>query len=138
MRQQVGAGVAVLDGRAGVLLVRRGDDGRWDLPGGAVNVGEEVEAAARREVQEETGLTPGPLSLLGVFSGARHRHTYPEGNVVAWVTVLDTASSLGGVPRAGDDAAEVAWWSLAALPTDVSEATRAYFDALSAQVGETA
>ncbi|BDP41188.1 hypothetical protein DAETH_11570 [Deinococcus aetherius] len=138
MQQRVGAGVAVLDRRAGVLLVRRGDNGLWDLPGGAVEVGEEVEAAARRELLEETGLTPGPLTPLGVFSGERHCHAYPDGNVVAWVTVLYTAPHTGGTARAGDDAAEVAWWPLTALPTGVGEATRAYFEVLRAWVGETA
>lgn len=128
-RQRVGAGVAVLRDGAGVLLVRRGDNGLWDLPGGAVNVGEEVGAAARREVLEEPGLIPGPLTLLGVFSGERHRHVDPDGNVVAWVTVLYTAPDMDGTPRAGDDAG-VAWWPLAALPEDVGEATRASFEAL--------
>ncbi|MBB5294906.1 NUDIX domain-containing protein [Deinococcus metallilatus] len=139
--QQVGAGIAVLSGQGEVLLIRRGDNGLWDLPGGGVNVGEEVEAAARRELHEETGLIAGPLTLLGVFSGEAHRHTYPDGNVVAWVTVLYVARQGEGQhpedrPRAGDDAAQVAWWPLAALPGEVGEATRAYFRVLRAQVGE--
>lgn len=139
VKQQVGAGVAVLrPGRQGeeVLLIRRRDNGRWDLPGGAVNVGEEVEAAARRELREEAGLTAGPLTLLDVFSGGAHRHAYPDGNVVAWVTVLYTARHEGGEAQAADDAAQLAWWPLAALPGDVGEATRAYFQALHDEVEE--
>ncbi|GAA5514877.1 RNA pyrophosphohydrolase [Deinococcus carri] len=140
VRQRVGAGVAVLNGRGEVLLVRRADNGLWDLPGGGVNVGEEVGAAARRELSEETGLRVGPLTLLGVFSGEAHRHTYPDGNVVAWVTVLYVArpvetQSPEHQPRAGDDAAQVAWWPLAALPGEVSAAGRAYFEALHAHLG---
>lgn len=136
--QRVGAGVAALRPRPGgpeVLLIRRHDDGLWDLPGGGVNVGEEVGAAARRELREETGLEAGPLTLLDVFSGEAHRHTYPDGNVVAWVTVLYSTWQVNGEPRAGDDAAEVAWWSLAALPGDMSAATRAYFGVLAAHEG---
>jgi 8-oxo-dGTP diphosphatase len=135
LRQQVGAGIAVLWG-AEVLLIRRRDDARWDLPGGGVSVGEEVEAAARRELHEETGLSVGPLTLLGVFSGDAHRHTYPDGNVVAWVTVLYLAEQTTGETQAGDDAAQVAWWPLAALPEDVSAATGAYFRALHVHRGE--
>lgn len=137
LRQQVGAGIAVRRGSE-VLLIRRRDDACWDLPGGGVNVGEEVEAAARRELREETGLTAGPLTLLGVFSGDAHRHTYPDGNVVAWVTVLYLAEQTVGEMQAGDDAAQVAWWPLADLPGDVSAATRAYFQALRVQAEEAA
>ena len=55
----VGVGAVVLDGGR-VLLVQRGRPparGRWSLPGGLVDVGEGLEAAVRREVAEECGLT---------------------------------------------------------------------------------
>ena len=126
--RRLGAGVAVLRGDE-VLLVRRGDNGRWDVPGGGADAGESPEDAARRELREETDLTVGALRVLGVFP---HRHTYPDGNVVNWETHVFTADFAGGVPRASDDAAQVRWWPLAALPADVSEATRAYFAALTA------
>lgn len=127
--QQIGAGVAVLrDGR--LLLVRRADNGLWDIPGGRVEPGERVEDAARRELHEETSLSGGTLTLLGVFSGPQHRHLYPDGNVVEWVTVLFVTREVQGVAKAADDAAEVRWWPLNDLPVDVSPATRAYFAAL--------
>jgi 8-oxo-dGTP diphosphatase len=53
----------------GILLVRRGRPpfrGHWALPGGFVEVGETVEEAVVRELQEETGLRPIALQLLGV------------------------------------------------------------------------
>ena len=49
-RQLVGAGVLFLNARGEVLLVRRGDNGRWDVPGGRVEPGEATDAAARREL----------------------------------------------------------------------------------------
>lgn len=116
------------DGR--LLLVRRADNGLWDILGGRVEPGERVEDAARRELHEETSLSGGTLTLLGVFSGPRHRHTYPDGNVVEWVTVLFVTREVQGVAKAADDAAEVRWWPLNDLPVDVSPATRAYFAAL--------
>ena len=125
----IGAGVAVLrDGR--LLLVRRADNGLWDIPGGRVEPGEQVEVAALRELQEETSLSGGTLTLLDVFSGPRHRHIYPDGNVVDWVTVLFVSHDAQGMAQAGDDAADVRWWPLSDLPVDVSPATRAYFAAL--------
>lgn len=111
------------------MLVRRGDNALWDVPGGGSDVGESPEQTARRELREETGLSVGALCVLGVFP---HRHTYPDGNVVAWETHVFTADFAAGVPRASDDAAEVRWWLLSTLPGDVSDATRAYFTALTA------
>src|SRR5260370_12320358 len=54
-----------------VLMIRRKHEpfaGRWALPGGFLDIDEPIEAAARRELREETGLdVPGPVSFLGVF-----------------------------------------------------------------------
>ena len=53
-----------------VLLVRRGRPplkGRWSLPGGLVEVGEELALAVKREIREETGLEIEPIDVLGVF-----------------------------------------------------------------------
>ena len=133
--QRVGAGVAVLSGAA-LLLIRRRDNGLWDLPGGATGPGERVEDAALRECHEETGLDlrGAGVTLLAVFSGPAHQHTYPDGNTVHWVTVLYLARTEALDVRAGDDAAEACWWPLDALPTSVAPATRAYFRAVQSAV----
>lgn len=124
--RRVGAGVAVLKA-AEVLLIRRGDNGLWDVPGGASESGEAPEDTARRELAEETGLSVGLLRPLAVF---QHPHTYPDGNVVEWETHLFTADSGEGGLRAGDDALDARWWPLDALPQAVSDATAGYFAAL--------
>lgn len=130
MIPRLGAGIAVVHGRA-VLLVRRGDNGRWDVPGGGAADGEPPEAAARRELREETGLEVGPLRPLGVFP---HRHTYPDGNAVDWETHVFLADCAGGEPRASDDAVEVRWFAGDDLPQHISDATRAYFRAIQAEL----
>lgn len=51
-----------------ILLMRRSDNGFWSLPGGFVEIGESVAAAARREVAEETGYSVELGRLVGVYS----------------------------------------------------------------------
>ena len=130
VRQLVGAGVACLNPAGELLLIRRRDNGLWDVPGGRVEVGEGTEAAARRELLEETGLAAGPLELLSVFSGPETLHTYPDGNTVAWVTVLYLCRSFSGRCMAGDDAAEVGWFGLEEIPASSSRAMPGYLNAI--------
>ncbi|TXS57612.1 nucleotide triphosphate diphosphatase NUDT15 [Streptomyces sp. t39] len=58
----VGVGVVVL-GPAGRVLLGLGHDGRWELPGGKVDAGEDFERAAVRELAEETGLSARPADV---------------------------------------------------------------------------
>jgi ADP-ribose pyrophosphatase YjhB (NUDIX family) len=58
------------DGSPRVLLIRRGQEplkGEWSLPGGAVELGETLEEAVRREVLEETGLVVEPVDVVEAF-----------------------------------------------------------------------
>lgn len=108
-RPLVGVGVAVLRPDA-VLLVRRGrppSAGAWSLPGGAQELGETAEAAARRELREETGLVVGEL-LLAANVDSIHRD--PDGRVRFHYTILDFAAAwIGGQAAAGGDVTEAAW-----------------------------
>ena len=85
--------------RDAVLMVERARppfQGLWSFPGGRSEPGETVEATARRELLEETGLTVGPLLLLGAFQPA------PE---ISAVELSVFAARAGpGEPQAGDDA----------------------------------
>lgn len=100
---------AWIDAALCTLLVRRKHDpfeGRWALPGGFLEIDEEAEAGARREVQEETGLVvPGAIDPLGFFAKVGRD---PRGRTVtlAFATILPA----GTHPIQGaDDAAEAAW-----------------------------
>jgi 8-oxo-dGTP pyrophosphatase MutT (NUDIX family) len=64
---------------ARVLLVRRADDGYWELPGGRVEVGESASAAVVREVAEEAGVSIEVTGLVGVYSDPGHVLAYPHG-----------------------------------------------------------
>ncbi|MBP5527063.1 MAG: NUDIX hydrolase [Bacteroidales bacterium] len=98
-----------------VLLVRRGNEpfkGCWALPGGFMEMDETIEHCAVRELMEETGIEvdESMLSLVGVFSAPGRD---PRGRTVtaAYLVRADV-----GEAKAGDDAAEVRWWPLNALP----------------------
>ena len=65
----MGVGAVILDGNW-VLLVRRGQEpmkGEWSIPGGALELGETLDAAVRREVIEETGLEVETLAIVEVL-----------------------------------------------------------------------
>ena len=110
-RPIVGIGIVVLRGDA-VLLVRRGHPpglGSWALPGGAQELGETAEAAARRELHEETGLTVGALTLVAHVDSI---HRDAEARVRYHYTILDFAAHwTGGEPAAGADAAAAGFFA---------------------------
>jgi 8-oxo-dGTP diphosphatase len=105
----VGA-VVVSDGRA--LLVKRGKQpakGVWSIPGGKVEVGETIRAAAVREVREETGLlieVGKRLEILErIFRDATGRVKYH------YVLIDFAAVAVGGVLSAASDAAQASFFT---------------------------
>ncbi|MCS6866318.1 MAG: NUDIX hydrolase [Gemmataceae bacterium] len=98
-----------------VLLIRRKHPpfaGSWALPGGYVNEHEELAAAARRELHEETGIVVPELEQV-YTAGDPGRD--PRGWVVS-VVYLAQVDPANVQPQAADDAQEVAWFPLHQLP----------------------
>jgi 8-oxo-dGTP diphosphatase len=98
-----------------VLLVRRNRwpcEGMWAIPGGAMGLDEALETAARRKLEEETGLTDVYLEQLYTF-GRPGRD--PRGRVIT-VAYFAVVPATGLVPRTADDGGRVRWWSIYHLP----------------------
>lgn len=118
-RFAVTAGAVVCDGRGRVLLLRhvlrRGSG--WGVPGGFLKVGEQPEAAIRRELREETGLELDTVELAFVrtLGGVRQVEIIFRGAL--------KSDSLAGVEKSFEvDRAE--WFETDALPASLSEGQR--------------
>jgi 8-oxo-dGTP diphosphatase len=108
-RPIVGVGALIFH-RGRILMAERGKEplkGWWSLPGGALEVGESLDCAVRREVREETGLEIEPLEVFEIFerimrdaSGAAEYH---------YVLIDSVCRVTGGRLCAGDDVSRVEW-----------------------------
>jgi mutator protein MutT len=104
--------LVVVDDTGKILLVKRSVEpkiGKWCLPGGFIELGETPEQAALRELKEETGLTGEIKSLLGV--AANPSDLYHTVLMVGYLVDRYT-----GNLRPGDDASEVAYFSVGRIP----------------------
>lgn len=122
---KVGVGVAVVDeGR--LLLVRRAmnpERGKWSLPAGFLDQGEDPRDTAAREVLEETGLIVAVEAVLDVF------HNGPEQSGAS-IFILYRARLVGGRLQAGDDADDAGFFTFDQLPELAFASTRAAVAAL--------
>jgi 8-oxo-dGTP diphosphatase len=107
--------------RGGVklLLIRRKKEpfkGQWALPGGFVGIDEELEAAAKRELAEETGLGGVALEQMHTFGRCGRD---PRGRQI---TIAFTGVATEGLNKikAGDDAAEAKWFDIEKLPGNMA------------------
>ena len=102
-----------------VLLVRRVNEpfrGKWTLPAGFIDAGEDPRQAAERECLEETSLTVRASNVVDVIAGREH----PRG---ADFVIVFAAEILSGVLQAGDDADRAEWFERVNLPPLAFRAT---------------
>jgi 8-oxo-dGTP diphosphatase len=115
----VPAVIAVLVHKGQALLVRRAnppDAGLWGFPGGKIDYGETVKAAALRELLEETGVRAQAQEILTTLDilarsgdGALQQH---------YILIAVRCRWLSGLPLAGDDALEARWFPVSDLRPD--------------------
>ncbi len=118
------ASVIVENEQGEILLQKRKDNGKWSYSGGAVELFEKVEDAAKRELLEECGLTAEELELLGVYSGEELHYTYPNGDEVSTIDVVYICRRYSGELKCQpEEVTELGFFSLDSLP-ELSEPTR--------------
>lgn len=105
--------VIALPGDRVVLVRRKNFPPGWALPGGFVDEGETLEAAAVREAREETGLDVTLTELLYAYSDPRRD---PRRHTVSAVFL----GRAGGDPAGADDAAEARGFAWTALPSPIA------------------
>ncbi|HYX75848.1 MAG TPA: NUDIX domain-containing protein, partial [Gaiellaceae bacterium] len=99
-----------------VLLARRAEEpfeGRWDIPGGFLEEGEDPLEGLKRELKEETGLDVEPQQFLGIWMD-RYRD---DSTAEATLNLYWTARILRGEPKPADDVSELRWFPRDALPS---------------------
>ncbi|MBZ9788971.1 NUDIX domain-containing protein [Rhizobium sp. 3T7] len=126
----VGVGLVILRDRKILLYkrIRAPEADHWSIVGGKVDHMEPAEQAARREAEEETGLSIGRVSLLGpaeVISKADEQH---------WVSLLYIASEFDGEPKLTEPEklSDFGWFSRSDLPQPLSAFAAAAMDRLKA------
>jgi 8-oxo-dGTP diphosphatase len=102
-----------------VLLINRGKEpfkGKWALPGGFIDMDEELEDAVVRELEEETGLVGVQLEQMHTF-GTVGRD--PRGRQIS-IAFMGIATKGQDTIKAGDDAAKAQWFGIEDLPKDMA------------------
>lgn len=110
---------AFFAGHAKLLLINRAKEpfkGKWALPGGFVDIDEELEDAIERELAEETGLVDVPLQQMHTFGKCGRD---PRGRQIT-IAFMGIATKGKQRIKAGDDAAKAQWFDIEKLPADLA------------------
>ncbi len=108
-----------------VLLERRSDNGRWGMPGGVQEVGENIAGTVVREVLEETGIHVEVVGLVGIFTDPGHVIAFTDGEVRQEFSLCFRARPVGGEVKVSSESFAVRWVPKAELDSlDVSPTTR--------------
>lgn len=102
--------VIVADELGRILMIRRTDNGNWAVPGGAIDRGESMGAAAVRETLEETGIPCAITGLVGIYTDPGHViHYTSDDEVREEFSIVLTARPVSGEPTTSGESSEVHW-----------------------------
>lgn len=109
----------VYENKIKILLIQRGKEpfkGCWALPGGFVEMNEELDDAVARELSEETGLCNVKLQQMYTFGGVDRD---PRGRMISVVYMGVVRGDVKKI-NAGDDASNVRWFDICQLPEKIA------------------
>ena len=113
-RPSVTVDAILISAQHSVLLIQRSGEpfkGKWALPGGFIELDESLEAACRRELEEETGVRVGEITQFKAYEAVDRD---PRGRTIS--VVFYSFLEQEAIPLAGDDAANAQWFPLSELP----------------------
>ena len=100
-RHSVSVAAIAVDDNGRALLVQRRDNGRWEPPGGVLELDEAIEAGAEREALEETGVKVRVQQLTGIYKNMR----------LGVVALVFRAHVIGGAPTPTPEGQAVRWFT---------------------------
>ena len=126
----LGARVMLFNDAGEICLIKHGYVEGWQLPGGGVDAGETIEAAAARELAEEAGFKPaGPMSLFAVYKNAK---ASKRDHVALYI--CRSAEPVDGFKIDGHEIIACRFFSNNALPDDVTGSTKRRIDEVAGNI----
>ena len=105
-----------------ILLEERKDDGYFDFPGGGIDLKEEAEEAAKRELLEETGLEALELEFFKLYSGEITHYVYFNGDEIYGIDIVYTCRKYKGEMKPQEDEVKaLKFYSLDNMPEKMSK-----------------
>ena len=97
--------------REKILLTRRADNGRWCLPGGRMEPGEDAAEACEREAWEETGLRVKVCRLVGIYTDPNLVIRYRDSNTFQIIAMCFEAVIVSGEVGLSNETTEAGWFT---------------------------
>lgn len=119
----------VLNDKGEVLLAKRTDNGLWCIPGGHMDLGENLAQACVREFLEETGLKVEVVKLVGIYSDAQNSLHIAQGPEWHTVRVSFLCKVTGGTIKPSEETSEIRYFNLKRLPSLITDHAKRIQDA---------
>lgn len=122
-------GVIIENSKGEILLQQRKDNGRWGIPGGAMEMGEKYIDVAKREVFEEVGIEIENLCLFGIYSGEDRIIVYPNNDICCVTSIVfKTTEYKGEMLQETDETLRHIFFSRDTLPNEINEFDKRYIE----------